>query len=269
MTEGSRAARQLVLMRRTLRHIYNPLVDKWFKEPPALGNKRGELKQTCLVDEDDDNLLIIICRILVFYLIIGFFRSGLATFYGSRFDRETDASKHPQLFLYFSQDSEAVPKNETKIDKEKSIRLMKVTEAVSKGELIALGRRIEGEFVNGKVGHTYTTGKTSVSYTDEENGFFRGNYVLVNNENEGIELYRKFCRLADVTFKMENITVSDPERQNVGGTRKSVNIAGKVYKEKRYRPVANVRFRYAYLSFGGTIPPFFLVDLTCRHRVVS
>jgi hypothetical protein len=93
--------------------------------------------------------------------------------------------------------------------------------------------------------------------------------VLVNSKQDGIDLYRKICDVLDVVFDENKITVANPERNNMGTTQQTVNIAGKKYKEKRYRPVANVRFRYAYLSFGGTIPPFWLVDLTGRNFVVK
>ncbi|MBE9059348.1 hypothetical protein [Sphaerospermopsis sp. LEGE 08334] len=269
MTELSKAAKQVVLIRNTLKYVYNPLVEKWFNNVARLGTKRGELKQVCLVDEDDDSLIVVLLRLFFFYFICGYFRQGLANFYGSKFDRETDASKHPQLFIYFSQDSAAVPDGISKVDKEKSVRLLKINQSVTKTQLVELAREIKQQFIVDGKGWTYVTGKIAVSYLDENHGFYRGNYVLVNNKQDGIDLYRKICNIIDAPFDEDKITISNPEKPNLGTTQKTINIAGKKYKEKRYRPVATVRFRYAYLAFGGTIPPFWLIDLTGKNFVVK
>ncbi len=260
-----REVRHVILV---LEAVYNPMVEKWFKVAASLGTKRGNLKTASLIKKDD-SLLLILVRLFIFYFVVGYFKQGLATFYGSKFDKETDAAKHPQLFLYFSQDAAAVPDDTSKIDKEKSVRLTKLDQSITPTQLVELAREVKAAFTTSGKGWTYTTGKISVSYLDPDHGFYRGNYVLVANKTDGIELYKKLCNLIDVPFNIKNITVADPEKQNVGVSTTTVTIAGKKYKTKRYRPVGVVRFRYAYVSFGNNIPPMFLVDLTGKNFTVQ
>jgi hypothetical protein len=268
MAEITRVAREVQFVKDTLKKVYNPLVAKWFRTTANLGEVRADFKRACTVDEDDDSAILILLRLFLFYFIVGYFKAGLANFYGSKFDKETDATLHPQLFIYFSQDGGAVADGLSKIDKEKSLRLTKINQAVTVQQLLELAREVKQQFVENGKGWTYDTGKISVSYLDEKNGFYRGNYVLVRDKQDGIDLYKKLCNVIDVPFSESKITISNPEKSNIGTTQKTITIAGKKYKEKRYRPVGRVRFRYAYASFGSTIPPFFLVDLTGRNPVV-
>ena len=268
MTEITRVAREVQFVKDTLKKVYNPLVAKWFRTTANLGEIRTDFKRACTVDDDDDSAILIILRLFLFYFVVGYFKAGLANFYGSKFDKETDATLHPQLFIYFSQDAGAVADGLSKIDKEKSLRLTKINQAVTVQQLLELAKEVKQQFVENGKGWTYDTGKIAVSYLDEQHGFYRGNYVLVRDKQDGIDLYKKMCNVIDAPFKESQITISNPEKSNLSTSPHTVIIAGKKHKEKRYRPVGRVRFRYAYISFGSIIPPYFLVDLTGRNFTV-
>jgi hypothetical protein len=208
--------------------------------------------------------------------LLGYNKKNLAIFYGSSLDTALPVSGHPQLFLYFSQDSQAVPVNGKRLDHEKSCRLTRYASkagqalpAITKANLIEIAREVKSQFVEGKKGLVYTSGKIAVSYTDPPNGFPRGGRWLVNSKTEAITLYQKLCNIVDRPFDINKINVITPEKDSsTQASTQTDTILGKQYKEPAYRPVANLRFRYAYVSFGGSASPIFLIDTTFRNTAL-
>lgn len=257
---------------------YNRRVDKFFSDVSGngdLSNVRSSLKLACrLVDGDNEATWAL--RTSLFFDVIGYSRKNLSIFYGSNFDNNIPVSGHPQLFLYFSQDSQAVPADGKKIDHEKSCRLTRyaskageVLPAITRANLVELATEVKSQFVSAGKGITYTCGKVSVSYTDPVNGFPKGNYLLVNSKSEGVELYQKLCNVIDRPFDINKINVGTPEKDST--TQQSAGtdtIVGRQYKRRAYRPVANLRFRYAYVGFGSIAPPIFLIDTTYRNTAL-
>jgi hypothetical protein len=257
---------------------YNKRVDKYFKDVEGngdLSSPRASLKLACrLVDGDNEATFKV--RTSLFFDVIGYGRRDLAVFYGSRLDGVAPVTNHPQLFLYFSQDSASVPINGTRVEHEKSCRLIKFSSKeggalphITMAVLLDIAREIKSLFVSGGKGITYTSGKLAVSYTDPENGFSRGGRWLVNSKSEAITLYEKFCNVIDRPFDINKIAVVSPEKDSSLSTSTQTDvILNKHYKKPRYRPVALVRFRYAYVAFGGQSPPIFLIDTTYRHTAL-
>jgi hypothetical protein len=213
----------------------------------------------------------------LFINVIGYSRKNLAIFYGSRFDNAPAVAGHPQLFFVFSQDAAASPTEESPIQHEKSVRLMKFScissdddgstkPAITKANMTEIANEIKLQFLSSGKGITYTTGNKSASYTDPENGFPKGNYLLVNSRADGIEIYQKICNVIDVPFKQEKLIVNDPDKPSTTtASAGKVTILGKQVQNRRYRPVAVLRFRSAYISLGNLVPPVFLIDTTLRN----
>ncbi|BAY34176.1 hypothetical protein NIES2107_60810 [Nostoc carneum NIES-2107] len=257
---------------------YNKRVDKFFNDVQGngdLSNVRASLKLACRL-KDDDNIATWNLRTSLFFDVIGYSRKNLSIFYGSDLDIIQPVAGHPQLFLYFSQDSQAVPPNGKRLDHEKSCRLTRyasksgeILPAITKANLLDLSHEIKAQFVSANKGIVYTAGKISVSYTDPVNGFPRGNYWLVNSKQEGITLYQKLCNVIDRPFDLNKINANTPEKDSTTQVISQTDtILNKQYKQTAYRPVANLRFRYAYVSFGGTAPPIFLIDTTYRNTAL-
>lgn len=257
---------------------YNKRVDKFFADVQGngdLGSVRGSLKLACRL-VDGDNQATWNLRTSLFFDVIGYSRKNLSIFYGSSSDTALPVAGHPQLFLYFSQDSQAVPANGKRIDHEKSCRLTRYSSktgetlpAITRANLLDIAREIKTLFMDGQKGITYTCGKILVSYTDPPNGFAKGNYWLVNSKAEGVSLYQKLCNAIDRPFDMDKINVGTPEKDSTTqASTGTETILGKPYKKRAYRPVANLRFRYAYVAFGNTAPPIFLIDTTYRNTAL-
>ncbi len=257
---------------------YNKRVDKFFSDVEGngdLSSVRASLKLACRL-KDEDNISTWNLRTSLFFDVIGYGRKNLSIFYGSSFDTSLPVAGHPQLFLYFSQDSQAVPPGGKRLDHEKSCRLTRYAcktgqslPAITKANLLDIANEIKAQFTSGGKGIVYTSGKIAVSYTDPSNGFPRGSRWLVNSKSEAIELYEKLCNVIDRPFDINKINVITPEKDS---TTQVINqtdtILNKQYKQSAYRPIANLRFRYAYVSFGGSASPIFLIDTTYRNTAL-
>jgi hypothetical protein len=266
-------------LQKTWNQEHNRRVDRYFKDVPGNGDLSGvrpSLKLACRA-LDSDNMYASWMRSDLFYNVIGYGRKNLAVFYGSKFDNAPSVAGHPQLFLVFSQDAAASPPEESPIQHEKSVRLMKFSciageddgstkPAISKANMTEIANEIKAQFLSANKGITYTTGNKSASYTDPENGFAKGNYLLVNSRADGIEIYQKICNVIDVPFKQDKLIVNNPDKPSTTtASAGKVTILGKQVQNRRYRPVAVLRFRSAYISLGNLIPPIFLIDTTLRN----
>jgi hypothetical protein len=134
--------------------------------------------------------------------------------------------------------------------------------------MTAIANEIKSLFLDNKKGINYTTGNKSASYTDPDNGFPKGNYLLVNSKSDATSIYSKMCNVIDVPYKgNDHVVVNDPDKPSTTtATAGKTTILGKLRNNRRYRPVAILRFRYAYISFGNIVPPVFLIDTTFRNQ---
>ncbi len=267
-------------LQKTWTQEHNRRVDRYFKDVQGNGDLSGvrpSLKLACRALDNDNNYASWM-RSDLFYNIIGYSRKNLAVVYGSKFDTAPPVAGHPQLFLYFCQDGAAQPSDEPLIEHEKSCRLMNfscasggVKPAITKADMTAIANEIKTLFLDAKKGITYTCGNKSASYTDPDNGFPKGNYLLVNSKTDAENIYSKMCNAIDAPFKgASNIVINDPDKPSTTtATAGKTTILGKSRNNRRYRPVAVLRFRYAYISLGNLIPPVFLFDTTFRNQSLA
>lgn len=262
-------------LQQSYRLEHNKRVDRFFKDVAGdgdLGSSRSSLKLACRM-LDNDNQAIQDMRHKLFYDVIGYGRKNLALVYGAKFENVPPVAGHPQLFLYFSQDGAAQPSEETLIEHEKSCRLMKFActsgmakPAITKSDMIAIATEIKNLFLDNHKGITYTSGNKSASYTDPDNGFARGNYMLVNSRQDAINIYGKMCNAIDVPFQSDKVVINDPDKPSTTtATAGKTTILGKQVQNRRYRPIGILRFRRAYLSLGNLSRPTMLIDTTTRE----
>lgn len=264
-------------LQQTWNQEHNRRVDRYFKDVQGNGDLSGvrpSLKLACRA-LDNDNMYASWMRSDLFYNVIGYSRKNLAIVYGSKFDTAPPVAGHPQLFLYFSQDGAAQPTDEPLLEHEKSCRLMNFSSssggtkpAITKADMTAIANEIKTLFLDAQKGITYTCGNKSASYTDPDNGFPKGNYLLVNSKADAENIYSKMCNAIDVPFKgASHIIVNDPDKPSTTtATAGKTTIFGKSVQNRRYRPVGVLRFRYAYISLGNLIPPIFLIDTMMRNQ---
>ena len=139
--------------------------------------------------------------------------------------------------------------------------------AITKANMTEIANEIKTSFLSSGRGITYTCGNKSASYTDPDNGFPKGNYILVNSKPDGVEIYQKICNVIDVPFQSARVLLNDPDKPSTTtATAGKITILGKQVQNRRYRPVAVLRFRSAYISLGNLVPPVFLLDTTLQNQ---
>lgn len=252
---------------------HNAAVALYFKDLPTdwkpnIATARSSLRVACTMQDSDNQLMMNLRHHLLFDLL-GYGKSGLSIFYGSRESNEPSVVGHPKIVFYFSQDIASVPVGGTVYDAECSVRLMKL-QNTSEDLLLILTRianEIKTKFVHESAGIVHSKENLCISYKDTANGFPKGSKILANTENSAINIYQLICDCIDIVFDETKITVHDPKKPSpVGIPTATQTIMGKKRKLRAYRPVVNVRFRYAYAIIPGNPNPTFLVDTTHRYK---
>ncbi|WP_016953537.1 hypothetical protein [Anabaena sp. PCC 7108] len=237
---------------------FKDLGDSW---EPTVATPRDRLRSACTMT-DEDNALCMELRHKLFYDVLGYGRANLAVVFGSRQELAPPVKGHPIVYLYFSQDDESVAKGFSKVDACYSFRLMKETEAtITEAKARTLGLEIKNLFISGKQGIRLTKGKNQYIYYDKDNGYRLR--VYSNSEQDGVDIIKKMLQLTNTTFDGDRLTVSTPKRPNYKKTKTHLAY-GKQRQVRRYRPTANVFFRYAYMEVPGKDDPVILVDTTYR-----
>lgn len=252
---------------RVFRLQHNRQVADYFKDlgnswEPEIDTPRGSLRTACTM-LDNDNALTIYIRRTLFSDILGYGRANLATFYGSRDALDVAVVGHPRVYFYFSQDADAVPNGQQKIDAEYSFRLMDETQStinVSKARTLAT--EIKNLFVNARQGIILTKGKNQYIYYHKERGYRLR--VYGNSESDAVDIIQKLLQLTNTNYDQDRLSIGTPKRSNTAVPENYI-VYGTTKKKKRFRPIANVRFRYAYMEIPGKKDPVFLVDTTYRY----
>lgn len=256
-----------------VRREHNKTVARYFRDlgsdwQPNLGSARDKLRTAVTISDIDTDVMTLI-RLYLFYEVLGYGRKRLARVYGvpdTTF--EEDVNTRPQVFLYFSQDNNAVPDGESAIDMECSFRLMTETsETITHAKVLPIARKIKELFIDFNKGIVHSKGKLIVYYRDKELGYDLRIRSL--NENEGIELIKKVLAIRNHIYDPNKKTLSTPNKNSVNVTTATRTVYGKKRKSKRWRPTANVRFRYAYLHVDGLSEDVFLVDTTNYHASLA
>jgi hypothetical protein len=153
--------------------------------------------------------------------------------------------------LEFLEDELDVEAGYSRVDGRISFRLMNEdSESISKAELISIAKKIKTEFGEPKE-YVWKKGKDLASYVDKANGYqFQ---LLVKNKQDAKDLIGKVLSLNSNTPNWDKLSYKEADSPTgayptVAGTQ---NILGKSYKQPRIRPIADVRFQYAYCFIMG------------------
>lgn len=176
-----------------------------------------------------------------------------------QFDVGIEVEYKPIVNLYFQQDGEAVPPGYAPVRAEISFRLMNETEdTLTQANLQQLAKNIKNELAINN-GFTFNKGKNIAHYIDREQGYSLQIYVL--NEAEGANVIRKVLSIRDHTFDDDKFRITEPKRNSLNNPTNKT-IAGEIYRKRRWRPTAKVRFQWASLIVPTRPDPYYLVDRT-------
>ncbi|QLE54838.1 hypothetical protein [Nostoc sp. TCL26-01] len=230
---------------------------------PEIATNRGSLRTACTI-LDNDTAPVMEMRFRLFYDILGVGKEDLVVFHGVRNDESIPVEGRPLICFYFSQDAAATPDNLDPVDAEYSFRIMDETQATfTEAKARTLGLKIKQEFIVSGKGIVFTKGKNIYKYVDEVKGY--RNRIYSNSEPDAIDVIRRLLACQNFTFDDDKLTVSQPKKNSTSTTATHL-VYGKQRKKKRFRPIANIRFRYAYMSLPGMNKDVFLVDTTGRYN---
>ncbi len=250
-----------------LRKVHNREVNQWFRdigENEILDNStaRKQAKKACLIQSKDDKNLTLI-KMMTFRQLVQ--QTHLLTnCYGIPIDsHQENVTFRPQVSLFFSQDSSAVATGRKPVKGQISFRLINETSTtMTEAKAKVLATKIKNEFALNN-GYIWKKGKISCIYRDKEHGLKLNIYSL--SEAEGKEIINKVLDLIEVSYNNDYLKVTEPKRNSENNPTTSKLIYGKLRKDTRWRPTANVRFTYAVLSIHGMQNRIILVDRTRNY----
>ena len=250
-----------------LRKVHNREVNEWFRdigENEILDNStaRKQAKKACLI-QSKDSLNMTLIKMLTFRQLVE--QSHLiSNCYGIPIDSHQETFRfRPQVHLFFRQDNSAVGGGREPIKGQISFRLINETSStMTEAKAKLLATKIKNEFAINN-GYIWKKGKITCIYQDQEYGLKLKIYSL--SEAEGKELINKVVDVIGAHYNNDYLRVSEPKRNSENNPTTSSLIYGKLRKDVRWRPTANVRFRYASLNVHGMKHRIILVDRTNRY----
>ncbi|MBR8832713.1 MAG: hypothetical protein DSM106950_01380 [Stigonema ocellatum SAG 48.90 = DSM 106950] len=245
-----------------VKRFFSDLPDDW---KPNIATPRSSLRTACTM-QDSDNQLMMTMRHHLLFDLLGYGRSDLIVYHSEKGNLTGSVVGHPKVYLYFSQDTQSVVPGEIRIDAEISFRLMTETQAsYTEAKALALAEKVHSFFVVAHQGIVFPKGKTIYLYKDEAHGYRL--QIYGNSKTEIISIIEKCLELQSVVYDENKLTISAPEKNSETTAQLQLSY-GKERRKKRFRPVANVRFRYAYVEVPGYDKHIFLVDTTYRHTAL-
>ena len=255
-------------LRDFLRKSYNKEVNEWFRDEPDPvpdnSTPRKNAKRACLIlPKETQNMALL--KALTFRYVVQ--RVHLRPdVYGTPIGGiESVRQFRPQIVLEFAEDELDVEGGYSRVDGRISFRLMNETsETISKTELTTIAKKIKLEF-GANNGYLWKKGKDMASYIERNKGYqFQ---LLVRSKTDAKELIGKILDLQSHTPDWKYLQYKEnDEPTNAYPTIPPTNlILGKSRREPRRRPIATVRFQYAYCNLWGNSNAIILYDRSYRY----
>jgi len=218
---------------------------------------------------DDDSAILSLLKLMFFYVVLRKARDMHPAMYVHPVTSYQQLFRlKPQVTLYFAEDSVDVEPGYDPIDGEMSFRMMHETATtVTMAEVQAIANRIKTLFSSGN-GFVWRKGKISGAYTDHENGYMLR--VLGRDRTEVKRVIEQFLDINNHSPQWKRLKWNENDEPSVAYPTipPTQMVLGKPKKLPRYRPIADVRFRYAVMHLHGGGNPIVLVDRTDHYENV-
>ena len=231
--------------------------DTW---EPDVTTTRGAMRYA-LTHKDTDSLQVSLSRMFLYYFTYGKAQALQTPVYGIPITSYQEIRKfQPQIFLHFLEDGNDVSEGYAAVTGEISFRVMnKTSETLTNNDLKTYANRIKTSFTANN-GFIWKKGKSMVSYIDRAKGYQL--QLLCRNESEGKRVVEQVLDIQQHTpdWKYLNVSENSESLAAYPTIPKNTTILGKVRKEPRRRPIADVRFMYAVAHLQGLTNGVVLVD---------
>lgn len=247
--------------------IANKIIRQYFKDITALESdldlttSRQALLKACL-HREDDSLMLTIGRNQLFNQYTTYARDQIPLFTGDLLNELSEENAYkPKITLFFKEDDDDVDPDYQPVRMEVSWRMAdKTTQTITKTELTAVANKIKTKF--GGNGYIFKKGRKIVSYRQKSKGYEF--LIRARTLADGKELIRDILTLNgdSIDGGLLKISEVDNEAEAFPYNPGTQTILGKRHPKVRKRPLANVRFRYAYASIYGVKQPLYLYSRT-------
>ena len=246
-----------------LRKSYNKEVNEWFRDVeasiPDNSSPRRQAKRACLIlPKDSQNIAMM--KMHVFRFNVQRVHTW-STSYGMPIEGyQEKVTFRPQVHLFFRQDISATPSGRRAVEGQISFRLMNETSAtMTETKARILATRIKNEFALSN-GYVWKKGNKKYTYLDKDDGVDLR--ILSISQTEAVELIKKILDVLQYVYDENNLQEIEPKRNSENNPQGTNFVYGKQRKKARWRPTANIRFRYASLTVHGMQNRIVLVDRT-------
>lgn len=255
-------------LRDFLRKSYNREVNEWFADEPdpipENTGSRKNAKRACLIlPKETQNLALM--KTLTFRFVVQ--RVHLRPdVYGIPLERHQAIRQfRPQIVLEFLEDEIDTDGGYSRVDGRISFRLMDETsESLTRTKLTTIANKIKLEF-GANNGYKWKKGKDLASYTDKNKGYQL--QLLVRTKTDAKEIIGKILDINSDSPSWKYLAYKEnDEPTNAYPTIPGTNsILGKIRRFPRRRPIATVRFQYAYCNIHGEPNPIILYDRSVKY----
>jgi hypothetical protein len=248
---------------------YNRIVNEEFRDVGGddfdddITTPRGSLRTACRL-VDSDSIPQSVARMLLFYFVLRQASDLQPPNYTIPADRYQESVRFaPQVTLYFREDLQDVQQGFKPIDSEISFRIINETyQSFTPANALALANKIKTEFTSGGLGYVWRKGRVKLNYRKKEDGYQFS--VNAFSESEGRTVISKVVGLQNHTLDNSALSLTSLS-QSPPIVPPTEVIYGQSRRPPRYRPVGNVRFRFAECHVWGIGKPITLVDATLRR----
>ncbi|MFK0733221.1 MAG: hypothetical protein ACIWVG_19035, partial [Gloeotrichia echinulata HAB0833] len=84
--------------------------------------------------------------------------------------------------------------------------------------------------------------------------------LLINHNplnEDAVDVIKKLLQLTNTIYDSDRLSIATPKRSDTATPENHI-VYGTTKKKNKFRPVANVRFRYSYMEIPGKKEPVFL-----------
>jgi hypothetical protein len=234
---------------------------------PEINTTRGQMLRA-LLHEDSDPIHVTSTRLMLYYFVYGKAQALQAPFFGTPIqDYQETFRYHPQIKLFFMEDTDDAEDPYKPLRSEITFRIMGETEeTITEAKAKTLANKISANFANNN-GFKWKRGKETWTYTDLSKGYRLKLFVW--NEVEAKRVIEQILDIQGYTPDWDTYLRDATQRKHLKTSiiPKTKKIYGKNRKLPREKPVGSVRFRWAELHVWGIPKPITLVDRSgYRHN---
>lgn len=255
----------------TIKRVFNRLIREEFSDiggddwEPDISIPRGSLRHACTL-KDNDTVDMEILRMMLYYFVIGKARDLQSPVFAYPIEEIEAVRKYkPQICFYFEEDAGDVEEDYAPVRGQISYRLVnEQNNTITKSELTAIANRIKTQFGVGQ-GYVWRKGKDMATYVDRAKGYdFQ---ILCRSKSDAKELIDKVLATNNDQPDWQYLQYKENEQPSTAyptfpGTQ---IIFSKTYRKPRRRPIASVRFQYAYCKVWGMNKAIYLYDKSFRY----